>query len=166
MRQTSFAGFQCSLAQALEVAGDWWTPLILRDVFAGLSRFDDIVDDIGISRNLLTVRLAKLVEHGLLTSAPYGTHPNRMAYALTDAGSELVVVLMALTAWGDRWRAPEGGAPIVFSHAGHVCSPAVMCTTCGEPISADKVVLHPGPGGKSGPGARRIGSRLKPKIPK
>jgi DNA-binding HxlR family transcriptional regulator len=153
------------MARALEVTGDWWSPLILRDVFAGLRRFDEMVQDLGISRNLLSSRLAALVDSGLLTSAPYGPHPNRVEYTLTEAGSELVVVFMALTAWGDRWLAPPAGPPLTFSHHGHVCRPTVSCASCGEPVLADDVRLHPGPGGRPGPGARLIGSRLDPKLP-
>ena len=160
MRQTSFAAFHCSLARSLDVVGDWWSPLILRDVFAGLRRFDEIVEDIGISRNLLTNRLAALVEDGILTAAPYGPHPNRLEYTLTDAGLELASVLMALTAWGDKWQTPEGGPPLTFSHHGHVCTPQVSCATCGEPVVAEEVKLHPGPGGRPGPGARLIGTTL------
>lgn len=165
MRRTSFANFRCSLARSLEVAGDWWSPLILRDVFAGLRRFDEIAGNLGISRNLLASRLAELIEGGLLSSAPYGPHPNRVEYTLTEAGAEMVVVLMALTAWGDRWRPLRAGPPLVFSHHHHVCRPTVTCSACGEPIQAAEVRLHPGPGGKCGPGTRLIGSRLDRDLP-
>ena len=160
MRQTSFSEFRCSLARTLETVGDWWSPLIVRDVFAGIHRFDELVADLEISRNLLTDRLATLVEHGVLTRVPYGQHARRVEYRLTDSGRELAVVLMALTAWGDRWQTPEGGPPVVFSHHGHICRPAVHCSVCFAPVVADDVHLHPGPGGYPGPGARTIGDHL------
>ena len=159
MRQTSFADLRCSLARSLEVAGDWWTPLILRDVFAGLGRFDEILEDLGISAQP-AVGPALRPGHRRLTSAPYGPHPKRVEYRLTESGRELAVVLMALTAWGDRWQTPEGGPPLVFSHHDHICRPSVRCEACGEPIDAEDVRIHPGPGGRPGPGARRIGERL------
>jgi len=160
MRQTSFEGFHCSLARTLEAVGDWWSPLILRDVFAGVNRFDDLVEDLGISRNLLTSRLRGLVEHGVLQTRPYGPHPNRVEYVLTAAGSELVVVLMAMTAWGDRWRTPPGGPPMTFEHHGHRCRPEVTCAGCGQPVEAGQVQLRAGPGGRTAPGTRLIGTRL------
>src|SRR5215813_1874676 len=99
MRRTSFAGMHCSMARSLEVMGDWWTPLILRDLHLGLSRFDELAEDLAISRNLLTTRLAALVKHGIVERRRYSEHPPRDAYVLTAAGRDLVPVLMALTAW-------------------------------------------------------------------
>jgi DNA-binding HxlR family transcriptional regulator len=160
MRQTSFRDFHCSLSRALEAAGDWWSPLILRDVFAGLRRFDELVEDLGISRNLLTLRLAALVEDGLLEKRTYGPHPNRFEYGLTEAGSEFVVVLMAMTAWGDRWQTPEGGPPITFSHHDHACTPTIVCDQCGEAIDVADVKGHVGPGGRVAPGTSLIGFKL------
>ena len=109
MRQTSFATMACSLARSLELVGDWWTPLIIRDLQLGVDRFDALADDLGISRNLLTTRLAHLVEHGIVARHRYQEHPPRDRYVLTEAGQELFPVLMALIVWGDRWATPEGG---------------------------------------------------------
>jgi DNA-binding HxlR family transcriptional regulator len=160
VRQTSFRDFHCSLARALEVAGDWWSPLIVRDLVVGLHRFDELVEDLGISRNLLTDRLDALVEHGIVTTRPYDGHGRRVEYVLTDAGNELAAVLMALTAWGDRWETPPGGPPIRFHHHGHRCTPAVMCSTCGEPVVVDEITFSPGPGGRVARGTQLIGARL------
>lgn len=107
MRNTSFGSMHCSLAQSLELIGDWWTPLVLRDLYLGLNRFDQFVTDLGISRNLLTDRLATLVDGGLVRRTPYQQNPVRYSYELTEAGKELVPILMALTAWGDRWATPR-----------------------------------------------------------
>src|SRR5215471_20274126 len=105
MRQTSFADFNCSLARSLEVVGDWWTPLILRDLFLGIDRFDDLAEDLGISRNLLTSRLETLVEGKIVERVRYSEHPPRDRYVLTQAGHELGPIIGALTAWGDKWAA-------------------------------------------------------------
>src|SRR5262252_9248412 len=116
MRQTSFADMHCSLAHALELVGDWWTPLILRDLFMGLDRFDDLVTDLGISRNLLSTRLAELVAQGVVERQRYSDRPPRDHYRLTRSGRELVPIFAALTAWGDRWATPPFGPPVLFRH--------------------------------------------------
>lgn len=154
MRQTSFAAMSCSLARTLEVVGDWWSPLVLRSLWLGVDRFDQLVADLGISRNLLAARLAALEEGGVVARRPYQDHPVRHRYELTAAGRELVPVLAALTAWGDRWTAPEGGPPLVFRHAacGRRTVPTVCCSACGESIGADDLEPRPGPGGRAAPG--------------
>lgn len=160
MRQTSFEDFQCSLARALESIGDWWSPLILRDLAVGVRRFDELIEDLGISRNLLTSRLNTLIEHSIVTRQPVANHATRVEYVLTDAGHELVAVLMALTAWGDRWRTPHGGPAIEFHHHGHQCLPVVACEQCGQPIDSKDITFKAGPGGRRAPGTALIGSRL------
>ncbi len=154
MRQTSFAAMQCSLARTLEVVGDWWSPLVLRDLYLGIRRFDELVTDLGISRNLLTSRLAELVAGGVVRRVRYTDRPPRFEYELTDAGRDLVPVLLAMTAWGDRWATPEGGPPIRFEHdrCGQEFVPTVHCSACGEPVTADAVHPRPGPGGRRAPG--------------
>jgi DNA-binding HxlR family transcriptional regulator len=160
MRQTSFSEFHCSLARALEAAGDWWSPLIIRDILIGLHRFDELVEDLGISRNLLTERLKSLIDHGVVETRPYSAHAKRVEYILTEAGAELGAALMALTVWGDRWQTPAGGPPIRFHHHGHRCRPTVTCETCGEVVRAEEVTYRPGPGGRVAAGTRLIGERL------
>jgi DNA-binding HxlR family transcriptional regulator len=157
----------CSMARSLEVIGDWWSPLILRDLYLGLDRFDDLVTDLGISRNLLTQRLAALVEGGVVARERYSDRPPRDRYVLTDAGRDLVPVLMALTAWGDRWQTPEGGPPLRFEHrsCGHRFTPTVCCSACGEAVHADDVEVRGGPGRCVGPGTTLIaagGIRQRP----
>ena len=97
MKRTSFSQFHCSLAQTLEKMGDWWTPLILRDLFLGVNRFDDLVEDLGLSRNLLASRLKDLIANGIITHEKPSV--GRAHYLLTPAGFELVPILVALTAW-------------------------------------------------------------------
>jgi len=160
LRQTSFADMHCSLARTLEVVGDWWTPLILRDIYLGIDRFADLATDLGLSRNLLTERLTTLVDNGILRRERYRDRPPRDRYVLTDAGLDLVPILVALTAWGDRWRSPDGGPPIQFRHGEHRAKPTVACGTCGEPLTADRITAHPGPGGREAPGTMLIARRL------
>ena len=164
MRQTSFADMHCSLARSLEVVGDWWSPLVLRDLYLGLDRFDDLVRDLGISRNLLTARLERLIAGGVVERERYQEHPPRDRYRLTAAGRDLVPILMALTAWGDRWAAPADGPPIAFEHrggCGHRFTPQVHCSVCAAAVDAADVDAVPGPGGRQGPGTMLIGSVLR-----
>jgi DNA-binding HxlR family transcriptional regulator len=163
MRQTSFANMHCSLARSLEKVGDWWTPLILRDVFLGLNRFDDLAADLGISRNMLTTRLGVLVESGIVERLRYSERPPRYRYVLTQAGRELVPVLTALTAWGDRWATPPGGPPAIHRHTrcGQAFTPTVTCSECGVPLSTDELEILPGSGARRGPGTALYGSLLR-----
>lgn len=153
----------CSMARSLEVIGDWWTPLILRDLYLGLSKFDELASDLEISRNLLSTRLNALVDDGIVERRRYNEHPPRDEYALTEAGRDLVPVLMALTAWGDRWVAPAQGPPLRFRH--HDCGaefvPEVHCSECHEPITDTTVDVLPGPGGRAGPGTRLVAKLLR-----
>ena len=103
MPRTAFAQMDCPIARTADVIGDWWTPLILRDVHVGLTRFDAIQADLGISRKVLTQRLAGLVEHGVLERVPYQSRPERFDYRLTEKGRDLADVLLAMKAWGERW---------------------------------------------------------------
>ena len=98
----------CSVAQSLEVVGEWWTMLIVRDCFLGVTRFDDFQQRLGISRNILTERLDHLVANGVLVKVAYQEHPVRYDYRLTDKGRDLWAVLTALREWGDRWEADDG----------------------------------------------------------
>jgi DNA-binding HxlR family transcriptional regulator len=163
VRQTSFAQMACSMARSLELIGDWWTPLIIRDLHLGVDRFDALAENLGISRNLLTARLAHLVENGIVARQRYQEHPPRDRYLLTVAGLDLVPVLLALTAWGDRWATPQGGPPLVFRHrpCGHTFTPAVSCSACGQPLHPGEVEARPGPGARTGPGTRLMASVLE-----
>ena len=162
MRQTSFATMQCSLARSLELIGDWWTPLIIRDLQLGVDRFDALAEDLGISRNLLTSRLAHLVQGGIAERHRYQERPPRDRYVLTEAGRELMPIVLALTAWGDRWATPEGGPPLVFRHrpCGHHFAPTINCDACGQPLGPGEVEALPGPGARAGPGTRLLGRVL------
>jgi DNA-binding HxlR family transcriptional regulator len=148
-----FGAMHCSLARTLDVVGESWTPLVLRDLYLGVDRFDDLVRDLGVSRALLARRLEKLVEHGIVAKERYQDRPPRHRYRLTAAGLDLVPALMAMMAWGDRHRAPDG-APMTLTHdrCGHAFAPVVACGECGGGIDAREVTTSPGPGAAAGPG--------------
>jgi len=163
MERTSFADMRCSLARGLDMIGDWWSPLIIRDLFLNVVRFDELVEDLGISRNLLTRRLKSLVENGVIERTVYQRRPTRYEYRLTEAGRDLVPAILALTAWGDRWAQPKEGSPILFVHktCGHQFQPRVSCSACGEVIDADTVTPIPGPGGAAASGTKLVARRLQ-----
>ena len=162
MQRTSFAKMHCSIARSLELIGDWWSPLIVRDLFLGVVRFDDLAEDLGISRNLLTRRLKALVENGIAERMAYRQRPVRYEYRLTEAGRGLVPVLIALTAWGDRWARTKAGKPILFVHAdcGKRIHAEVTCSACGEALNAENVKAIPGPGGAAKAGTKVVARKL------
>jgi DNA-binding HxlR family transcriptional regulator len=147
VERKSFAGMHCSVAQCLEVVGEWWSMLILRDVFMGVTRFDDFHERLGISRNILNQRLNTLVETGVLRKVPYSEHPPRYDYRLTDKGRDLWPIITAMRQWGDRYYAPDG-PPIRVTHkaCGEISDAVMICSACGEPIGARDVTAVPGPG--------------------
>jgi DNA-binding HxlR family transcriptional regulator len=126
----------CSIARTLEVIGDRWTMLILRDAFRGVRRFDAFQRDLGIARNLLTDRLTKLVEHGVLEKQLYQDHPPRYEYRLTRRGIDLSPALVALMRWGDKWLA-DGEPPVSLLHdrCGEPLDQAFVCWTCDETVT-------------------------------
>lgn len=162
MEKTSFAEMRCSLARGLDMIGDWWSPLVIRDLFLDVRRFDELVEDLGISRNLLARRLKSLISSGVVERTAYQQRPKRYEYRLTEAGRDLVPAILALTAWGDRWARPKEGAPILFVHraCGHQFRPEVSCSECGGPIEADAVESRGGPGGAAKAGTMLIARRL------
>jgi DNA-binding HxlR family transcriptional regulator len=152
MRRKSFEEMNCSVAQTLEVVGEWWTMLIVRDCFLGVTRFDDFHQRLGISRNILTDRLEHLVEHEVLVRVPYQEHPVRYDYRLTDKGRDLWLVLTAMRQWGDRWEASDG-PPIVVEHKAcrHETTVIPTCSSCGERVDARSVRALAGPGSRQRP---------------
>jgi DNA-binding HxlR family transcriptional regulator len=131
---------RCSIAKTLEIVGDRWTMLIIREAFWGTRRFDDFQRKLDIARTVLTERLARLVEEGLLRKERYHERPERFEYRLTDKGADLWPVLMALLAWGDRY-AIEGPPPVVVVHreCGGTIEDRRVCTRCGQPVGARDV---------------------------
>ena len=139
----------CSVAQCLDVVGEWWSMLIVRDVFLGVTRFDEFQERLGISRNILNQRLSRLVETGILERVPYQERPPRYDYKLTKKGRDLWPVLTAMRQWGDRYAAPAGPpVEVVHRGCGHVTEAELTCSHCGEVMRPRDVRTVPGPGAK------------------
>ena len=143
-----FADENCSIAQALEVLGDWWTLLLIREAFFGTRRFADFQAALGISKNVLTQRLEHLVEHEVFERVDAGVHGPRFEYVLTARGKDLATVLTALRQWGDRWIFGEGKEPVqlVDTRTGRPVAPLRIQTEAGEPVPGRNLALIPGPG--------------------
>jgi DNA-binding HxlR family transcriptional regulator len=140
-----YEGQNCSIARALEVVGERWTLLIVRDVALGLRRFDQLQENLGIARNVLTDRLSRLVDEGILERVPYSERPPRYEYRLTEKGTELRVALAALRQWGDKHLSEEpprllrrrsDGTPVV----------AALVPEGTETLALEDVESVPGPG--------------------
>ena len=147
MQRTNFGEMVCSIARTLDVIGEPWSPLILRDVYVGLTRFEQIQADLGISRKVLTERLYYLVQRGVLGRRPYDGRP-RYEYVLTEQGAELVDLLLVMVAWGDKWLAGNAGPPVLYRHhaCGQISRVDLRCAHCGQPMHAGDVEVLPGPG--------------------
>lgn len=142
VKTTSFAHWPCSVARALDVVGDAWTVLVLRESYYGVTRFEDFATKLGIARNTLAVRLRGLVAAGLLERRPYQREPERHEYVLTEGGADFYPVMIALQAWGDRWRVEDGSAPpieLVHESCGHQLRAEVVCGDCGQPVALAQV---------------------------
>lgn len=147
VERKSFSEMHCSIAQCLEVVGEWWSLLIVRDALMGVTRFDDFQERLGISRNVLNQRLTRLLDAGVLVKVAYSNHPPRHDYRLTDKGRDLWPVLSTMRQWGDRYAAPNG-PPLVLIHkgCGHVSDARMVCAHCGEEVGPRDVTAVPGPG--------------------
>ncbi len=132
----------------MDLLGDLWTPLVLREAFYGIRRFDEFQESLGIARNTLTDRLRRLVEEGLMDKQAYQNVPVRHDYALTEKGRDFYGVLAVMNRWGDRWLAGEKGVPVVLHHdrCGHDTYPEVVCAVCKEPVSSQEISSKMGPG--------------------
>ena len=142
----------CSIAQTLEVVGEWWSLLIVRDALLGVSRFDEFQERLGISRNVLNDRLTRLVAEDVLVKELYQEHPPRYDYRLTEKGRDLWQVLNAMREWGDRWSAPDGApTDLVHRTCGEHIHVVPTCSACGEELRQRdlRVVRGPGAGDSS-----------------
>ena len=145
----TYEGQVCSVAGALEVLGERWTLLIIRDAFLGVRRFDDFQRRLGISRGVLTARLEWLCEEDILERRRYQERPERFEYRLTEKGRDLWPVLMALMRWGDRYEA-EGGPPRMVFHrdCGGEVTAQLTCAKCDAELTVRDVETRAGPGAR------------------
>jgi DNA-binding HxlR family transcriptional regulator len=138
----------CSAARTLEIVGERWSLLIIRNaMFAGRTRFTEFQHDLGVAPNILTNRLERFVEAGIMQTRSRGGDQQTREYVLTSKGLDLQPVIIALTAWGDRWSAPQG-APIIYQHEG--CGGRVhmrlRCEDCNNELAPTQIATRPGPG--------------------
>ncbi len=140
----------CSIARTLELVGERWTMLVLREAFLGRRRFEEYAERLGMARNVLSARLAHLVDEGVLEKVRYQDRPERFEYRLTAKGRDLWPVLSALRDYGDRHYAPDG-PPVLVTHRG--CGGELddrrICRRCGAALELADVEAHPGPGALS-----------------
>ena len=146
MQRKSFGSMTCPIARSLERVGEWWSILILRDAFRGLTRFDQFQKSLDIAPNMLTRRLNALVESGLLERRAYCEHPPRYEYRLTERGRDFRPVLWALLAWGNRHFAPEGASVIVVdTETGEPADPVLVDRRSGKVMVEPTFRSAPGP---------------------
>lgn len=144
MQRTPLDSMNCSIARSLDIVGEWWTLLIVRDVFLGLHRFEQIRADLGISKKVLTDRLNTLVERDVLRKVP--AEHGFEEYRLTRKGIDLHDVIVAVKQWGDTWEAPNGPPLDLVHQCGHVTRAQLVCDCCGEEVTAFNVTAKAGPG--------------------
>jgi DNA-binding HxlR family transcriptional regulator len=148
MRRTRFDTWPCSIARTVDLIGDWWTPLVMREAFYGARRFEEFQQRLGLSRNVLAQRLDRLVRNDMLSRVPYQEHPVRNEYRLTDKGRDFFTVLAAMIRWGDRWLSDPSGPPIQLldrDTGSPIDVEVVDASTC-RPIDIRQIVAAPGAG--------------------
>ncbi len=146
MQRKDFSVMTCPIARALDRVGEWWSILILRDAFAGMTRFDEFQKSLGIAPNILTSRLNGLVESGMLERHQYNAHPPRSEYRLTPKGEDFRSVLVALFAWGNRHFMPDGATmQIADTQTGQIADPIMVDRATLRPLTAPEFTMIPGP---------------------
>jgi DNA-binding HxlR family transcriptional regulator len=146
MQRKSFGNMQCPIARSLERVGEWWSILILRDAFYGLTRFDEFQKSLDIAPNMLTRRLGALVDEGLLEKVQYTDRPPRFEYHLTDRGRDFRPVMLALLAWGNKHFAPEGKSVVLLdTETGAEADPVLTDGNSGKRITQQAHVIGAGP---------------------
>jgi DNA-binding HxlR family transcriptional regulator len=163
MSRSRFSEENCSVARALEVLGDWWTLLVVREAFVGTRRFADFEANLGVSKNVLTARLAHLVDHGVLARVDAGVHGTRYEYELTAMGKDLITVMTALRQWGDRWIFGDGKEPMIVAdrRTGRPIPRLLLRDEAGEPLRGKDLEMRPGPGANARTRARFAGAGLR-----
>src|ERR1700726_883858 len=147
MQRKTFGNLQCPIARSLDRVGEWWSILILRDAFHGLSRFDQFEKSLKVAPNILSRRLTGLVRSGLLERRRYCARPPRHEYVLTERGRDFRPVLWALLAWGNKHFALDGAAvELVNPSSGALVEPVLGDGATGEQIAGPDFSVLPGPG--------------------
>lgn len=147
MKRSDFSNMACSTARTLDLIGEWWTPLIIRDLLLGNRRFEGLRKNLGISKKILTDRLQSLLASGIIVKRLYEQSPPRYEYVLTEMGEELGPILLAMVSWGDKWL--SGGKPplkITHNDCGQTLKVQVVCAACGKPVNFNDNTAKPGPG--------------------
>jgi len=153
----------CSAARALELVGERWSLLIIRDaLFRNITRFAEFQRSLGVATNVLSSRLDGFVAAGLMQGRTYSNHEDHYEYVLTDKGRDLAAVVIALTTWGDRWAAPNG-PPIVYRHdgCGGQIDTGLVCSRCAQQVPVIEIEAEPGPGSHSGATQSSASRRVK-----
>src|SRR4029450_1111203 len=146
MQHKSFENMPCPIARSLARVGEWWSMLILRDAFHGLTRFDQFQKSLEIAPNMLTRRLNALVDAGLLERRRYSERPPRYEYLLTERGRDFRPVMQAMLAWGNRHFAPEGQSVVILTReTGETANPVLIDRISGRPMSDPVFTVAPGP---------------------
>lgn len=146
MQRKSFGNMQCPIARGLERVGEWWSILLLRDAFQGLSRFDEFQKSLDIAPNMLTRRLNSLVETGLLERRQYSMRPPRYEYLLTQRGRDFRPVLVSLLTWANQHFASEGiSVELVQAETGKSADPILVDRKSGRPVTESEFIFAPGP---------------------
>jgi DNA-binding HxlR family transcriptional regulator len=148
MSRNRFEKITCSLARALDQAGDWWTFLIVRDALRGLDSFEEFLESLGIARNILAARLNQLCADGLMKRSDDKQDARRSHYRLTSKGKALAPALVALMQWGDQWISGAGNEPIILKHrtSGEAVAPVRLRGGRNQLVSADDIEFTLGPG--------------------
>jgi len=148
MGRKRFDDMNCGVAQALEALGDWWTLLIVRDAFFGARRFGEFERSLGISKNILSARLQRLVEHGIFERVDVGSSGERFEYHLTKKGEALLTVLTALREWSDEWVFGRGNEPLIVRDrkTGRRLPRLRVSNADGDVLAFRDLRAEPGPG--------------------
>jgi DNA-binding HxlR family transcriptional regulator len=148
VKRTDTSDWPCTIARSVDVLGDHWNLLIIRQACLGTRRFADFQAALGTGRNILSQRLSRLVDEGLLSRVEYQDNPPRSEYRLTQKGREVYPILAAMAAWGDRWLTGPEGTPLVLHHTtcDHDMHAAVVCSECDQPLDVRQIRAKPGPG--------------------
>lgn len=146
-RRIDLSAFECSVARTLDVVGDKWSLLVLRDAFYGVRRFEDFARDLGVARNVLTDRLGRLVDAGVLERRQYEERPPRWEYRLTAKGRDLLPVILTMMHWGDTWQAEVDGGPVDLIHddCGTATHVLAVCASCEDALTPFNVRIEPLP---------------------